>query len=144
VNADNGLNWTSDWVKTDHDFYTGFDEGRLSPDISSSDADFLVFESLVFQSIAGLMQSRGGAIEPFPTRDRNVSGIRLTLKPGSALTLTGTHKTRGTSTTPVAIARNQKIALHPSVWAKTPPSKGPKVGPSMALAWNSAMNLPFS
>jgi len=55
-----------------------------------------------------------------------------------------TYKMSGTRITPVAIAKNQNIDLHPKVWANTPPSSGPNAGPNMLLPWKSAMNFPLS
>jgi hypothetical protein len=46
--------------------------------------------------------------------------------------------------TPVAMVKNQKIDLQPSVCANTPPNNGPKAGPNIELPWNKAMNIPLS
>lgn len=54
------------------------------------------------------------------------------------------YKMRGTRMTPVAMAKNQKIDLHPKVCAKTPPSKGPNAGPNIELPWNKAIYFPLS
>ena len=55
-----------------------------------------------------------------------------------------THKMRGTSTTPVAMVKNQKIDLHPRVSARIPPNKGPKQGPIRTPSWKTLMNFPLS
>lgn len=55
-----------------------------------------------------------------------------------------TYKVSGTRITPVAMAKNQKIDLHPKVSANTPPNNGPNAGPNIALPWNRAINFPRS
>lgn len=51
-------------------------------------------------------------MEPSPTRDRKVSGKK---------------KIKGIRTTPSAMAKNQKILLHPRPWVRIPPINGPSV-----------------
>jgi hypothetical protein len=60
------------------------------------------------------MLSGGGGIDPSPTIDLNVSGIKLNVRL-APLCKDGNHKIRGTRITPVAIAKNQKIDLQPKV-----------------------------
>jgi hypothetical protein len=69
-------------------------------------------------------------------RNYRSTPIRIQINP--------THKISGTSTTPVAIVKNQKIALHPKVLANTPPSNGPNAGPTIAPHWKMLMNMPRS
>jgi hypothetical protein len=60
------------------------------------------------------MLSGGGGIDPSPTIDLNVSGIKLSVRL-TPLCKDGTYKIRGIRITPVAIAKNQKIDLQPKV-----------------------------
>ena len=90
----------------------------------------------------------GGGIEPSPTILRRVSGWNLRSAPLwhtlNTKAQVDTYKTRGIKTTAVAMVKNQKMDLQPNVELSTPPNNGPKAGPVIAPAWNTAKNLPRS
>jgi hypothetical protein len=64
----------------------------------------------------------GGGNEPSPTRDRRVSGKKLSVS--LALQL-WTYKNMGIRHIALAIVRNQKIDLQPRYSANMPPMAGP-------------------
>jgi hypothetical protein len=94
--------------------------------------------------MGGLMLSGGGGIDPSPTNDLNVSGIKLDVSFKPFTYRRETYKVRGTRMTPVAMAKNQNIDLQPSVSANTPPNNGPKAGPTILDPWKRAINIPLS